>query len=71
VLAQTDELVVLANDLGRTLGEVEGERSLVCSEVIDIENELFGQEFGCSPDNPAYTWVDETVSTIRLERYVK
>ncbi len=42
MLAETDELVVLANDLGSTLGKVEGEGRLVGSKVVDVENELFG-----------------------------
>jgi hypothetical protein len=61
VLAQADQLVVLADDLGGTLGEVEGEGRLVGSEVVDVEDELLGEVFGGSPDDPANTGVDEAV----------
>lgn len=62
VLAETDELVVLADDLGCTLGEVECEGCLVCAKVVDVEDELFGEVFWGSPDYPSYSWVDEAVS---------
>jgi hypothetical protein len=61
VLSEADELVVLANDLRCALGEIESEGGLVSSEVVDVEDEFFGEEFGCTPDDPAYTWVDEAV----------
>lgn len=61
VLAEADELVVLTNDLGCALGEIEREGGLVSTEVVDIEDEFFGEVFGCAPDDPAYTWVDEAV----------
>jgi hypothetical protein len=40
VLAETDELVVLTDDLGGTLGEVKSERGLVSTKVIDVEDKL-------------------------------
>lgn len=61
VLAEADELVVLADDLGGTFGEVEGEGGLVGTEVVDVEDELLGEVFGSTPDNPADSWVDESV----------
>lgn len=61
VLAETDELVVLANDLRGTLGEVEGEGGLVGAEVVDVEDELLGEVLGSPPDDPADTGVDEAV----------
>jgi len=61
VLAEADELVVLTDDLGGTFGKVKGEGSLVSSEVVDIEDELFREVFGGSPDDPAYTGVNESI----------
>jgi hypothetical protein len=61
VLAEADQLVVLANDLGSALGEVEGERGLVGAEVVDVEDELAGQVLRGSPYDPANTGVDETI----------
>jgi hypothetical protein len=61
VLAEADELVVLADNLGGTLGEVEREGGLVGAEVVDVEDEFFGEIFGSAPDDPAYTGVDESV----------
>jgi hypothetical protein len=64
VLSEADELVVLANDLGSTLGEIESEGGLVGTEVIDVEDELLGEVFRGTPDDPAYTWVDEAVPVL-------
>lgn len=61
VLAETDELVVLANDLRGTLGEVEGERGLLSTEVVDVEDQVLGEVVAVAPDGPADTGVDETV----------
>lgn len=58
MLAQADHLVVLADDLGSSLGEVEGETGLVGTEVVDVEDKFLGQVFGGSPNNPANTGVD-------------
>ena len=41
-LAETNELVVLTENLAGTFGEVEGEGSLVCAEIVDIEDKFFG-----------------------------
>ena len=58
VLAKADHLVILADDLGGTFGEVEGEGSLIRTEIIDVEDELFGKEFWGAPDDPADTGID-------------
>lgn len=60
-LAEADELVVLANDLGGTLGEVEGEGGLLGAEVVDVEDEVLGEVLVGAPDDPANTGVDEAV----------
>jgi hypothetical protein len=61
VLAKADQLVVLADDLGGAFGEVEGEGGLVCAQVVDVEDEFFGEIFRGTPDDPAYTRVDKAV----------
>lgn len=61
VLAQTDQLVVLAQDLGSSTREVEGKGSLVSTEVVDVEDQLGRQVLGVTPDAPANTGVDETI----------
>jgi hypothetical protein len=38
MLTKADELVVLANNLGGTLGEVERERGLIGTEVVDVKD---------------------------------
>ena len=61
MLSETNELVVLADDLGGAFGEVEREGGLVGAEVVDVEDKLFGEVLGSAPDDPAYTRVDESV----------
>lgn len=58
MLAKTDHLVVLANDLGGAFGEIEGERGLVGAKVIDIEDQFFRKVFGRAPDDPADTGIN-------------
>lgn len=58
LLAEADELVVLAQNLGSTTGEVQSEGSLVCSKVVNVENELLGEVLRIAPDAPADTRVD-------------
>ena len=60
-LAQADQLVVLPNDLGSTAGEVESKGSLVRSEVVDVEDELFGEVLGVAPNRPTDTRIHQTV----------
>ena len=62
MFSQADQLVVLADDLGGSLGEIEREGGLVGAEVVDVEDEFFGQEFGSAPDDPAYAGVDKSIS---------
>jgi hypothetical protein len=61
MLAEADELIILANNLRGSLGEVQSEGGLIGSEIIDIEYKLLRKVLRGSPDNPAYTWVDKTV----------
>ncbi len=61
LLAQADQLVVLADDLAGSLGEVESEGRLVGTEVVDVEDELLGEILGGAPDDPADAGVDETI----------
>jgi len=65
VLAQADQLVVLAQDLGSTTREVESKRSLISTEVVDVEDELGRQVLGVTPDAPTNTGVDKTVLVAR------
>lgn len=64
-LAETDQLVVLAQDLGSAAGEVQGQRSLVSTQVVDVEDQFCGKELGITPDAPADTGVDETIFVAR------
>lgn len=41
-LSKPNHLIVLANDMGSALGEVQSERGLVCTEIVDVEDELVG-----------------------------
>jgi hypothetical protein len=51
----------LTDDLTGAAGEVEGERRLVGTKVVDVEDELLGEVFGVTPDDPTYTWIDKTI----------
>jgi hypothetical protein len=66
VLAQTDELVVLANYLAGALAEVQGEGSLISAKVVDVEDELLRKVLGAAPDDPADTGVDEAVLLVSV-----
>jgi hypothetical protein len=57
-LTQTNELVVLSDDLTRATTEVKRERRLVGAQVVDVEDEFLRQVFGVAPHNPADTGVD-------------
>lgn len=65
VLTQTDQLVVLAQNLGSSTREVESKGSLVSTEVVDVEDQLGRQVLGIAPDAPANTGVDETILVAR------
>ena len=58
MLAKTDHLVILTDDLRGAFGKVEGEGGLICTEVINVEDELFGEIFRGTPDDPANAGVD-------------
>lgn len=51
--AQTQEQVVLRDDLAAGAGEVEGEGRHVTAEVVHLENEVGGEQVGAAPDDPA------------------
>lgn len=44
-----------------TFGEVESEGGLIGAEVIDVEDELFGEVGLAPPDDPPNSGVDEPV----------
>ena len=58
MLPKTDHLVILTNDLRGAFGEVEGEGGLISTEVVNVEDELFGEVFRGTPDDPANAGVD-------------
>lgn len=58
MLAKTDHLVILTDDLRGAFGKVEGEGGLICTEVVNVEDELFGEIFRGSPDDPANAGID-------------
>jgi hypothetical protein len=61
VLAKTNHLIILSNDLRCALGKVESERCLISAEVVDVEDQLLRKILRVSPDNPPYTWVYKTI----------
>ena len=65
VLAQADQLVVLAQNLGSTTREIESKGSLVSTKVVDVEDQLSRQVLGVTPDAPTDTGVDQTVLVAR------
>ena len=64
-LPETDELIVLAEYLRRSFREIEGEGSLVGTEVIDVEYQLLGQILGRAPHNPTHTRIYKSVLVTR------
>lgn len=58
MLAKSDHLVVLANDLRSTFAKIERKGSLVSTQVIDVENELLRKIFWRAPYDPTYTRID-------------
>jgi len=69
VLSEADQLVILTDDMGSAFREVESERGLVSSEVVDVEDEFLWKKLWCAPKNPSYTWVNEAISGTR--QYVR
>jgi hypothetical protein len=49
VLAQTDQLVVLAQNLGSSTREVESKGSLISTKVVDVEDQLGREVLGVAP----------------------
>ena len=58
MLAKTDHLVILANNLGSAFREIESERGLISAKVVDVEDQFFGKVLGRAPDDPTDTWVN-------------
>lgn len=58
MLAESDHLIVLTNDLRSPFTEIERKGCLVSTEVIDVENELFREILWRAPHNPAYARID-------------
>ena len=48
-----DEVVVLDDDLGAWAGEVKCVGLLGAAEVVELEDEVFGEEGLVTPDDPA------------------
>jgi hypothetical protein len=65
LLAKTDQLVVLTQNLRSSTREVESERSLIGTKVVDVEDQLGREVLGVTPDAPANTGVDKTVLVAR------
>lgn len=53
LFAETNHLIVLSNHIRSTAREVEGEGSLVGTQVVDVEDEFLWQELGITPDDPS------------------
>ncbi len=58
MLAKTDHLIVLTDDLRGAFGKVEGEGGLICTKIVNVEDELFREVFRGTPDDPANARVD-------------
>lgn len=52
------EIVVLGDDLGSWAGEVERVGLFCSAEVVEFEDEVFGEEGFVTPDYPTNTSVD-------------
>lgn len=59
VEAEVDEEEVLGDDLGARAGEVEGVGFLGAAEVVELEDEVFGQVGLVPPDDPSDSSVDQ------------
>lgn len=58
VFSEANQLIILGDDLRGAFGKIEGKGGLVGSEVVDVENELFGEEFRRAPDTPTHAGVN-------------
>jgi len=58
---ESDEVVVLADDLAARPREVQGERGHVAAQVVHVENQILGEVGGFTPHHPADTRVDQAV----------
>ena len=53
LLAEANQLIVLADDLTSSTREVESEGGLIGAKVVDIEDQLLRQELWVTPDDPS------------------
>ena len=60
-LPESEELVVLSDDLRSTFAEVESDARLRRTEVIEREDDFVREMFLSSPDAPSDTGVDESI----------
>lgn len=60
-MPQAQELVVLADDLGGSAREVEGDAALQRTQVIAVEYEVLRQRLGIAPNGPAQPRVHQAV----------
>ena len=65
VEAETQQRVVLRDDLRPRAREVQRERRHVAAEVVDVEDEILRQRRAVAPDGPADARVDEPVLVAR------
>lgn len=71
LFAKANHLVVLTNDLRSTLGEIQGERSLISSKVIDVEDQLLGKVLLRAPNHPSDTGIHLTSRSAGLGEFGK
>ena len=63
--AEAQERVVLGHDLRARAREVQGEGAHVAAQVVDVEDQVFGQDLLVAPDHPADAGVDQAVLVAR------
>lgn len=59
--AEVDEVIVLDQDVGAGASEVERVGLLGAAEVVELEDEVFGEIGFISPDDPTDPGVDKAV----------
>ena len=59
--AHPQKVVVLADDLVATLGEVEGEGRHIAAEVVDLEDQFLGELIGVAPHHESDTGIGQPV----------